>query len=102
VSNDRFPISGAIPIPVEAGDAIFFHYLLVHGSGTNVSNEPRTRLLIQLRGPSGIRLSDRHSSLGPGMVLAGIDPTVQGFAFAWQSEAVLTARSQQVFADRCR
>ena len=24
--GDRFPISGATPIPAKAGDAVFFHY----------------------------------------------------------------------------
>ena len=40
--EDRYPIDGAPPIPAKAGDAIFMSYLLVHGSGLNRSNEPRT------------------------------------------------------------
>ncbi len=87
VSTEQFPISGATAIPAEAGDAVFFHYLLVHGSGVNVSSEPRTTLLIQLRDPEDVPLNNRHASRGQGMMLAGIDPCIPEFAFAWESEA---------------
>jgi phytanoyl-CoA hydroxylase len=84
VAGDAYPIDGATLIEAEAGDAIFFHYLLVHGSGINRSSEPRTTLLIQMRDPADEPLSDRHASRGQGMMLAGIDTTVQGFSFAWE------------------
>lgn len=87
VSPERFPIEGATVIPAKAGDAIFFHYLTVHGSGINSSNEPRTTLLIQLRDPEDVPLNDRHASRGQGMLLAGIDPTAKSFKFAWEEEA---------------
>lgn len=87
VSTEEFPIEGATLIEAEAGDAIFFHYLLVHGSGVNVSSESRTTLLIQLRDPADMPLSERHASRGQGMMLAGIDPTAGTFKFAWESGA---------------
>lgn len=87
VATDRFPIDGATPIPAKAGDALFFHYLLVHGSGVNVSDEARTTLLIQLRDPADVQTNDRHASRGQGMMLAGIDPGTRPFAFAWQPDS---------------
>lgn len=88
VSTERFPIEQATPIEAEAGDAIFFHYLLVHGSGVNVSSEPRTTLLIQLRDPADEQLNEGHASRGQGMMLAGVDPGTTPFAFAWEEQAV--------------
>jgi phytanoyl-CoA hydroxylase len=85
VSTERFPASGAMPVPAKAGDALFFHYLLVHGSGVNVSDEARTTLLIQLRDPADRQLNERHASRGQGMMLAGIDPGTESFAFAWET-----------------
>lgn len=87
VSEERYPIEGATTIPAKAGDAIFFHYLLVHGSGVNVSDEPRTTLLIQLRDPEDQPLVDRHASRGQGMMLAGIDPVGTPFRFSWEDRA---------------
>lgn len=84
VSPDQFPAEGATPIPAKAGDALFFHYLLVHGSGVNVSDEARTTLLIQLRDPADVQMNDSHASRGQGMMLAGIDPLTKGFSFAWE------------------
>jgi ectoine hydroxylase-related dioxygenase (phytanoyl-CoA dioxygenase family) len=85
--EDRFPIQGATPLPAKAGDAIFFHYLLAHGSGVNVSDEPRTTLLVQLRDPADVPLKETHGSKGQGMMLAGIDPTAGAFRFAWEEAA---------------
>lgn len=85
--EDQYPIDGATPIPAKAGDAIFMSYLLVHGSGVNVSDEPRTTLLIQMRDPEDEPLNERHSSRGQGMMLAGIDPAAKPFTFAWEEQA---------------
>jgi phytanoyl-CoA hydroxylase len=87
VSVERFPASGATAIPAKAGDVLFFHYLLVHGSGVNTSAEARTTLLIQLRDPADEQLNQGHASRGQGMMLAGIDPGVRGFAFAWDEKS---------------
>lgn len=84
VSEQIYPIEGATPIPAKAGDAIFLSYLLVHGSGVNVSDEPRTTLLIQMRDPKDVPLVEKHRSRGQGMMLAGIDPSREPFAFAWE------------------
>lgn len=71
---DRYPIEDAVPIPTKAGDAIFFSYLTIHGSGINVSNEARTTLLIQMRDPSDPPTIETHRSRGQGMMLRGVDP----------------------------
>lgn len=85
--TDRYPLDGATPIPAKAGDAIFFSYLLAHGSGLNVSAEPRTTLLIQMRDPADAPLNQGHGSRGQGMMLAGIDPSTAAFRFAWEEAA---------------
>jgi phytanoyl-CoA hydroxylase len=85
--EDRYPIDAAMPLPAQAGDAIFMSYLLVHGSGVNRSNEPRTTVLFQLRDPADVPLNDRHSSRGQGMMLAGVDPRESKFQFAWERES---------------
>lgn len=84
--EDRFPIEEATPLPAQAGDAIFMSYLLVHGSGVNVSNEARTTLLVQMRDPADPPLVDKHASRGQGMMLAGIDPRQSVFEFAWAAK----------------
>ena len=87
LSVDQFPLAGATPIPARAGDAIFFSYLLAHGSGLNVSDEPRTTLLVQLRDPADVPLKEGHGSRGQGMMLAGVDPGAEAFRFAWEEKA---------------
>ena len=70
------PFDDAIPVPAAAGDVIFFPYLTVHGSGVNVSDEPRTTWLVQFRDPADPPAARMHEhSLGQGMMLAGVDPT---------------------------
>lgn len=86
VDPERFPLDGATRLEARAGDAIFFSYLLVHGSGLNLSNEPRTTLLIQLRDPADHSTADRHQSHAQGMMLAGVDPTNREFSFAWKAD----------------
>lgn len=85
--EEQFPLDRATPIPAKAGDAIFFSYLLAHGSGLNTSDEPRTTLLVQLRDPADPPLREGHGSRGQGMMLAGVDPTAGAFAFAWDRAA---------------
>jgi len=84
--EDIYPIADATPIPAKAGDAIFLSYLLVHGSGVNVSSEPRTTLLIQMRDPDDKPLVEKHQSRGQGMMLAGIDPAREALGFAWEEK----------------
>lgn len=71
---DQYPLEGATICEAEAGDALFFNYLTIHGSGVNVSNEARTTLLIQFRDPADKPLDDQHKSRGQGMMLRGVDP----------------------------
>lgn len=74
LSPQEYPFDSAVPCPAEAGDAIFFGYLTVHGSGVNVSNEARTTVLVQFRDAADEPTEAVHLSRGRGMMLRGIDP----------------------------
>lgn len=87
VDMDRFPIAGATPLEAEAGDLLVFNYLTVHGSGLNTSDEPRTTWLVQVRDPEDQPISEQHQSRGQGMMLAGVDPRTEAFAFAWEAKS---------------
>ena len=71
---NEYPLSKATPLPGEAGDAIFFSYLTIHGSDINVSNEARTTILVQMRDPEDNPTVDTHASRGQGMMLLGVNP----------------------------
>jgi Protein involved in biosynthesis of mitomycin antibiotics/polyketide fumonisin len=71
----EYPVESALPVPAKAGDALFFSYLTVHGSGVNTSNEARTTLLVQMRDPTDPPTIRTHESRGQGMMLRGIDPS---------------------------
>ena len=75
LSPEEYPIERALPIEAEAGDAVFFSYLTIHGSGVNVSAEARTTVLIQMRDPEDRPLRREHESRGQGVMLAGMDPS---------------------------
>ncbi|HZO89633.1 MAG TPA: phytanoyl-CoA dioxygenase family protein [Chthonomonadaceae bacterium] len=70
----QYPIESAVPCPARAGDALFFSYLTIHGSGINSSDEARTTLLVQMRDPEDPPTIKTHESRGQGMMLRGIDP----------------------------
>jgi len=80
---EQYSVEDAVPIEAKAGDAVFFSYLTIHGSGLNVSNEARTTLLIQMRDPSDPPTIRTHESRGQGMMLHGIDPTCAVNAPGW-------------------
>lgn len=71
---EQYPIESAVPCEAKAGDALFFSYLTIHGSGINVSDEARTTLLIQMRDPEDPPTIKTHESRGQGMMLRGFDP----------------------------
>jgi phytanoyl-CoA hydroxylase len=71
---EEYPVEKATPCPAKAGDALFFSYLTIHGSGINVSPEARTTLLVQMRDPADRPTIKTHESRGQGMILRGIDP----------------------------
>ena len=71
----QYPVEEATPVPAKAGDALFFSYLTVHGSGINASDEARTTLLIQMRDPLDPPTIRTHESRGQGMILRGVDPS---------------------------
>ena len=93
VDQDRFPLETAVPIEARAGDLIVFNYLTVHGSGLNVSDEPRTTWLVQVRDPEDEPISEQHQSRGQGMMLAGVDPRSAAFTWAWEKETAAQAAS---------
>lgn len=77
---EQYPIESSVPCPAEPGDALFFSYLTIHGSGVNTSQEARTTLLIQMRDPEDTPSVQTHLSRGQGMMLRGTDPTLAGEA----------------------
>lgn len=70
----EWPLEEATPVEAEAGDVLFFSYLMVHGSGVNTSAEARTTWLVQFRDPRALPSEDVHRSRGQGMMLRGVDP----------------------------
>lgn len=78
-----WPLESSVVCEAEPGDALFFGYLTVHGSGVNVSSADRTTLLVQYRDPEDRPTVDSHTgSLGQGMMLRGIDPGVAALSRA--------------------
>ncbi len=75
LSPEEYPVSEAVPVEAKAGDALFFSYLTIHGSGINESSEARTTLLVQMRDPADPPTIRTHESRGQGMMLRGVDPT---------------------------
>lgn len=73
----EYPVESAVPCEAQAGDALFFSYLTIHGSGLNTSSEARTTLLIQMRDPTDPPTVKTHESRGQGMMLRGIDPIAE-------------------------
>lgn len=71
---EQYPLEAAVPCPARAGDALFFSYLTIHGSGINRSDEARTTVLVQMRDPADPPTVKTHESRGQGMMLRGIDP----------------------------
>lgn len=69
-----YPLDNADVLPAKAGDAVFFSYLTIHGSGVNTSDEARTTWLIQMRDPEDLPTKDVHKSRGQGTMLRGINP----------------------------
>jgi ectoine hydroxylase-related dioxygenase (phytanoyl-CoA dioxygenase family) len=76
LSFEEYPLESATPCPAAAGDALFFSYLTIHGSGVNVSQEARTTILIQMRDPEDQPLS-KVGERGEGMLLRGYNPAAQ-------------------------
>lgn len=46
--HERFPLEQATALETEAGDVIFFHYCLVHGSMSNQSEQPRKGVHVRM------------------------------------------------------
>jgi ectoine hydroxylase-related dioxygenase (phytanoyl-CoA dioxygenase family) len=73
---EKYPISKAIPVEMEAGDILFLSYKTVHGSYANTSETERRRiLLLQVQDPTDEPLKDIHLSPGRGLMLYGSNPT---------------------------
>jgi phytanoyl-CoA hydroxylase len=73
---EQYPLDSAQACPAEAGDALFFSYLTIHGSGVNTSQTARTTILIQMRDPEDRALT-KSSERGTGMLLRGFNPAAQ-------------------------
>ena len=57
----QYPIEQAMPVEVDAGDVVFFHYCTIHGSMPNRSNRTRKTVLVQvLAGDDRIEDGNRH------------------------------------------
>lgn len=69
-----WPVEEAKPCPAEIGDALLFNYLTVHGSGPNVSDDPRYTVLVQMRAADDEPTVVTHVSRGQGMMLRGRNP----------------------------
>ena len=46
--HERFPLERGTAIEAEAGDVLFFHYCLVHGSMSNETDEPRKAVHVRM------------------------------------------------------
>jgi ectoine hydroxylase-related dioxygenase (phytanoyl-CoA dioxygenase family) len=71
---EQYPLDSALACPAEAGDALFFSYLTIHGSGVNTSPAARTTILVQMRDPEDRALTNT-SERGEGMMLRGFHPS---------------------------
>lgn len=71
VDQEKFPLSGAIPISAKKGDLIIFSYLLLHGSYQNLSDRTRRMFLIQLRAADDEPTKICHQSPAQNLVLRG-------------------------------
>src|SRR6266576_2297808 len=58
----QYPIESAVPCEALTGDALFFSYMTIHGSGVNTSDEARTTVLIQMRDPEDPPTIKTHES----------------------------------------
>lgn len=57
----KHPLENATPCPAEPGDVLFFHYLTLHGSMPNRSQDVRKTVLIQMhRGDDRIEEGNHH------------------------------------------
>jgi ectoine hydroxylase-related dioxygenase (phytanoyl-CoA dioxygenase family) len=68
---ETYPLEWAVSLPAKAGDAVFFSYLTVHGSGVNVSDETRTTLLVQMRDAADQPLDEVGGEPGQELMLCG-------------------------------
>ena len=67
--NRRFPLENALVIEGEAGDVLFFHYRLVHGSKSNEVDE--SRKIVHVRMFSGSDRRENHNQPFENLVLRG-------------------------------
>jgi phytanoyl-CoA hydroxylase len=51
VAPQHYDGADLVPLPMEPGDVLFFHSLLVHGSAANVSGRPRRAVTVSYLGP---------------------------------------------------
>ncbi len=73
LSQEEYPLDRATVCAAKAGDVLLFSYLTIHGSGLNLTPEPRTTVLVQMRDPLDPPSVRAHESRGQGMMLRGVD-----------------------------
>ncbi|KAI5646348.1 phytanoyl-CoA dioxygenase (PhyH) domain-containing protein [Phthorimaea operculella] len=71
VDPKKYPIEGATPVILDAGDILVFSYFLLHGSYMNESEMPRRMFLMQLCDADDEPAKDTHNSAGQGWCLRG-------------------------------
>lgn len=67
----EFPMDGATVVEAEAGDVLFFHYCLVHGSPPNRSSKARKTVLVQMHAGHDRLEGDGNAHPYEGLVLCG-------------------------------
>ena len=93
--TEQYPVEQATPCPAEAGDVLFFSYLTIHGSGLNITDQPRTTLLVQMRDPSDRPMGLQHLSRGQGVMLRGIDPEADADSHVASKSRYLSQLSEE-------
>ncbi len=57
----KYPLDEALPVEAEPGDVLFFHYLTLHGSKPNRSNQVRKTVLVQMHsGDDAVEEGNAH------------------------------------------
>ena len=72
--RDKYPLENATVLEAGAGDVLFFHYCLLHGSNQNVSERVRKTVLVQLY--SG------HDKIEEGNTHPNVRLTLRGWNYA--------------------
>ncbi len=67
---EKYPLDQSTALEAEAGDVVFFHYFLLHGSKPNISSKSRKTVLVQMHAGND-EVEDGQDHLNSKMVLRG-------------------------------